>query len=245
MRDDACCRSGVYERRAVRDRARREHVTARRVRRHGRGRVCHLSASFGGTWISIQPLGRARRKAPLLTAGVQCPRARRRIHRRPARPAHMRALVSPCRRSDRRRLGRRRGGAAIRPRRGAGLEADESSTTRRARWFTATPRRASPPPPAGSSGIWTSARGPRRAPRPPRTSSTDPRRESSTTSRRRPYLTTRRSALSDRSSPNTAPRTRARRRTRGTLTRSASSSRVRSISTWRSCRLTRPRSTAR
>ena len=41
--------------------------------------------------------------------------------------------------------------------------ADESSTTRRARWFTATPRRASPPPPAGSSGIWTSARGPRRA----------------------------------------------------------------------------------
>ena len=123
--------------------------------------------------------------------------------------------------------------------------ADESSTTRRARWFTATPRRASPPPPAGSSGIWTSARGPRRAPRPPRTSSTDPRRESSTTSRRRPYLTTRRSALSGRSSPNTAPRTRARRRTRGTLTRSASSSRVRSISTWRSCRLTRPRSTAR
>ena len=94
MRDDACCRSGVYERRAVRDRARREHVTARRVRRHGRGRVCHLSASFGGTWISIQPLGRARRKAPLGSAGVQCPRARRRIHRPPARPAHMRALVS-------------------------------------------------------------------------------------------------------------------------------------------------------
>jgi hypothetical protein len=143
-----------------------------------------------------------------------------------------------CRRSDRRRLGRRRGGAAIRPRRGAGLEADESSR------FTATPRRASPPPPAGSSEIWTSPRGPRRAPRPPRTSSTDPRRESSTTSRRRPYLTTRRSALSGRSSPNTAPRTRARRRTRGTPTRSASSSRVRSISTWRSCRLTRPRSTA-
>ena len=149
-----------------------------------------------------------------------------------------------CRRSHRRRLGRRRGGAAIRPRRGAGLDGDESSTTRRARCFTATPRHASPPPPAGSSGIWTSARGPRRAPRPPRTSSIDPRRESSTTSRRRPYLTTRRSALSDRSSPNTAPRTRARRRTRGTLTRSASSSRGRSISTWRSCRLTRPRSTA-
>ena len=45
--------------------------------------------------VDLDPAPRTgRRKAPLLTAGVQCPRARRRIHRPPARPAHMRALVS-------------------------------------------------------------------------------------------------------------------------------------------------------